>query len=47
MSVAVLWPSGALDVGADDFDGDDPYDPTDFIDEDDEFDLRSGHRHRG
>jgi hypothetical protein len=27
----------ALDVGADSFDDDDPYDPTEFIDEDDEF----------
>ena len=26
----------ALDVGTDDFDDDDPYDPTEFIDEDDE-----------
>ena len=31
--------SGALDVGEDGFDdsSDDPYDPTEFIDEDDEF----------
>ncbi|HEY6574796.1 MAG TPA: hypothetical protein VI029_07655 [Mycobacterium sp.] len=27
----------ALDVGTDSFDDDDPYDPTEFIDEDDEF----------
>jgi hypothetical protein len=27
----------ALDVGMDSFDDDDPYDPTEFIDEDDEF----------
>ena len=27
----------ALDVGEDGFDDDDPYDPTEFIDEDDEF----------
>ena len=27
----------ALDVDTDDFDDDDPYDPTEFIDEDDEF----------
>ena len=27
----------ALDVGADSFDDDDPYDATEFIDEDDEF----------
>ena len=26
----------ALDVGTDSFDDDDPYDPTEFIDEDDE-----------
>ena len=29
--------SEALDVGRDPFDDDDPYDPTEFIDEDDEF----------
>jgi hypothetical protein len=29
--------SEALDVGTDSFDDDDPYDPTEFIDEDDEF----------
>jgi hypothetical protein len=29
--------SEALDVGEDGFDDDDPYDPTEFIDEDDEF----------
>jgi hypothetical protein len=29
--------SQALDVGTDSFDDDDPYDPTEFIDEDDEF----------
>jgi hypothetical protein len=27
----------ALDVGTDSFDDDDPYDPTEFIDEDNEF----------
>ena len=27
----------ALDVGTDSFDDDDPYDPMEFIDEDDEF----------
>jgi hypothetical protein len=27
----------ALDVGTDSFDDDDAYDPTEFIDEDDEF----------
>jgi hypothetical protein len=29
--------SEALDVATDSFDDDDPYDPTEFIDEDDEF----------
>ena len=29
--------SEALDVGTDSFDDDDPYDPTEFIDDDDEF----------
>jgi hypothetical protein len=29
--------SKALDVGEDAFDADDPYDPTEFVDEDDEF----------
>ena len=39
----------ALDVGTDSFNDadDEPFDPTAFIDEDDEFDLRSAHRHRG
>ena len=39
----------SLDVGTDSFDDadDDAHDPTEFIDEDDEFDLRSAHRHRG
>ena len=42
--------SEALDVGTDSFDDDDdePYDPTEFIDEDDDdFDLRSARRHPG
>ena len=40
--------SEALDVDTDSFDDadDDPFDPTEFID-DDEFDLRSARRHRG
>jgi hypothetical protein len=29
--------SKALDVGEDAFDADDPYHPTEFVDEDDEF----------
>jgi hypothetical protein len=39
----------APDVGTDSFNDadDEPFDPTEFLDEDDEFDLRSAHRHRG
>jgi hypothetical protein len=29
--------SETLDVGTDDFDDDEPYDPTEFIEQDDEF----------
>ena len=29
--------SGALDVGTDSFDDDEPFDPTEFMDKDDEF----------